>query len=104
MNPSEYLYVANSPIHGKGVFAKFTIEKNTGLFLVADLNRYKKRKGWITKLGKLVNHQLDGNCFLRKVGSLYILFSNRTINPNEELTSNYTVLPKPFKNTVNGYK
>ena len=99
-----YVYIKNSDIHGNGIFTAKNIPLNTKLFLVADLERYFDGLTWITKSGRLVNHQKNGNCSLKKEGSCFFLYSNRNINVNEELTSDYTILPKPFKNTVEGYK
>ena len=98
------LYIGNSSIHGKGVFTKDRIEENCFIFEVADLEKYKSGKAWISRRGRYVNHQKEGNCKLVKEGDIFSMYSNRVILQNEELTSDYTVLPFPFSNNVNGYK
>jgi SET domain-containing protein len=99
-----YVYIDDSDIHGKGIFTVKDIPVDTKLFLVADLERYYDGLQWITKSGRLVNHQKNGNCILKKEGSCFFIYSCRNIKADEELTSDYTLLPKPFKNTVTGYK
>lgn len=103
-NANSYLFIDNSKIHGRGLFTNIDIPINTRLFLVGDLMRYYQDLTWITDLGRLVNHQKNGNCILLREGNFFILYSCRNIKANEELTSDYTTLPKPFKNTVDGYK
>lgn len=101
---NDKLYIGKSPIHGNGIFTYKFIPKDTQLFLVADLQRYHEGGKWISQLGRLINHQKDGNTFLKKHGNLFVLYSNRDIYVGEELTSDYSVLPKPFKSDVTGYK
>jgi len=98
------LYIGNSSIHGKGVFTKDRIEENCFIFEVADLEKYKSGKAWISRRGRLVNHQKEGNCKVIREGDIFNLYSSKNILPNEELTSDYTVLPLPFNSNVNGYK
>jgi hypothetical protein len=98
------IYIAYSQIHGKGVFTANKIESDTSIFLVADLNRHKKNLDWITFFGRFVNHKKNGNCVLKKEGEKYYLYSKKDIEPNEELTSDYSVLEYPFKSDIIGYK
>lgn len=98
------IYIAYSQIHGKGVFTANKIEKETCIFLVGDMSRHEKKLDWITFLGRFVNHQKNGNCILKKEDNQYYLYAERDIMPNEELTSDYSVLEYPFKNDITGYK
>lgn len=98
------LYINKSKIHGNGLFTKNKIKKDTEILLVGDLERYYSGVTWITKLGRLINHQKNGNTYINKKGILFFLYANRDIMPNEELTSDYTVLSKPFINEIKGYK
>lgn len=98
------LYFKESNIHGQGLFTDNQIPKDTKITLIGDLERYFSGVVWITKVGRAVNHQKIGNCYIKEEGNLYFLYSSRDILPNEELTSDYSVLPKPFINNVSGYK
>ena len=98
------IYIAYSQIHGKGVFTANGVEKDSRIFLVADLIRHKSKLDWITFLGRFVNHQKNGNCVLKREGEKYYLYSIKDIEPNEELTSDYSLLDYPFKNDITGYK
>lgn len=98
------LTVRKSKIHGKGLYTDELIPQGTRIILVGDLKRFKQGKHWITKLGRLVNHSKKGNCYLKREEDSYVLYAGRHINGGEELTSDYSVLPKPFKSDVTGYK
>lgn len=99
------LSVRKSKIHGRGLFTDEFIPQDTRIMLVADLKRFHQKKNWITKLGRLVNHSRNGNCILkRKEDGTYVMYAKRNIDAGEELTSDYSMLPKPFKSDVTGYK
>lgn len=98
------LRVRQSKIHGRGLFTDEFIPQDKRITLVADLNRYHQGKNWITKLGRLVNHKKNGNCILKRHENSYVMYAKRNIDAGEELTSDYSILSKPFKNDVTGYK
>lgn len=98
------LSVRKSRIHGKGLFTDELIPKDTRIILVGDLNRFRQGKKWITNLGRMVNHNRKGNCVLKREEDAYVLYAGRNINGGEELTSDYSILKKPFKSDVTGYK
>lgn len=100
------LRVRPSKIHGRGLFTDEYIPQDRRIILVADLKRHRAGKSWITKLGRLVNHKKNGNCILKRNidDDTYVMYAKRDINAGEELTSDYSVLPKPFKSDVRGYK
>ena len=96
--------IGKSAIHGNGIFTMTHLKKGEEIFVVTDMSVYKAGGDYITEQGKMVNHQLKGNCDIVLIGSLYILCANRNIEIGEELTSNYTVAPSIYKRTVEGYK
>lgn len=99
------LTVRKSKIHGRGLFTDEFIPENTRITLVADLKRHNAGKNWITKLGRLVNHKKNGNCVLKRTeDGNYVMYAKRNIDAGEELTSDYSILPKPFKSDVTGYR
>ena len=97
-------YKDNSKIHGFGLFTNDYIKKGVKIIEVADLKRFYQNLDWITAKGKLVNHSKNGNCSVNLVMDKYYLVSICDIEPNEELTSDYSVLEYPFKNDIQGYK
>ncbi len=97
------LYIAHSQIHGDGLFTESVIPANTLLFMVADLKRHHQKKEWISKNGKLVNHQKRSNTYLERHGNQVFLYSSRDIEIGEEITSDYSKLPPPFINNVKGF-
>ncbi len=98
------IFITKSPIHGEGVFTNAPIMAGTRLFKVADLSRRNRFPTWITRIGSKVNHQERGNCFLKKSGDVFYAFASRYIAPFEEITSDYTKVPKPFKTDTTGFK
>jgi len=98
------LSIRKSKIHGRGLFTDELIPQGTRIILVGDLNRFRQGKAWITKLGKMVNHNRKGNCILKREEDSYVLYAGRHINGGEELTSDYSILKKPFKSDVTGYR
>ena len=96
-------YIAESQIHGLGIFTSVGITKGTQLF-VAAYNDFVKGKFRITNYGKMVNHQKNGNCELKKLNDSYILVAIKDIKSNEELISDYSKLEYPFKSNVSDYK
>lgn len=97
------LYVKNSEIHGKGLFTESVIQKNTCILIVADLKRHHYGQEWLTKEATLINHQKNCNTYLKRHGDKVYLYSSREIEIDEELTSDYSVLPPPFKNNTEGF-
>jgi SET domain-containing protein len=97
-------YKQKSEIHGIGLFTYEKIKEGDVIMEVADLNRFYKNMEFITNKGKLVNHKKDCNCYINLVIDKYYLLANRDIEPNEELTADYSVLEYPFKSDVTGYK
>ena len=86
-------YIDKSNIHGKGVFAKENIPKNTHLGILVKFKFYLPFKQGL--LGKYLNHSHIENCRFQylKNKNIYMLVSNKTINKNEELTINYNKTP-----------
>jgi SET domain-containing protein len=99
------IYKDKSKIHGIGLFTDTEIKKGDFILLVADIKRLNSSREFITIRGKLINHKTDCNCFIRLVADdKYHLFAIRDIEPNEELTTDYSLLKYPFKSDVTGYK
>ena len=87
-------YVSDSPIHGKGLFAKNRIPKNKliGEYLGIPTKRNGKYVLWIGDLALLVknelkyaNHSFKPNCKLIET----VLYSTKNINKDDELTLHY---------------
>ncbi len=98
------VYIAKSEIHGNGIFAQASFKKGDEIFVVTDMRVYNAGGDYITQMGRMVNHQLKGNCSIVLTGNFYVLCANRDIKVGEELTSNYTVAPSIYKRTIDGYK
>ena len=98
------LIVKESQIQGKGLFTSEPIKKGAKITIVADmLYHCPTRDNWITHNGRMVNHQKECNTELIFNGRYYWLHATKDIEPDEELTSDYTKLKYPFCNKVNGY-
>lgn len=99
-------FIQNSDIHGKGIFTTKKLNKGEKLFLVGDTEKYYfgSDDSWITKQGRMVNHQKNANCILILQKKCFYLYSIREIGINEELTCDYSEIPSPpFKNNIDGY-
>lgn len=109
----EYLYVADSPIHGKGLFAAKNIPADAALFITGYLKpllyagKYPMTNAWIlmkvTDLCKLVNHSPNANTAMVQDGNVIWLFSLREIKAGEELTADYERLPHYYNRDVTGF-
>lgn len=93
--PTDLVYVDDSPIHGKGMFAARKIKKNITLGPL--LGRTTKKDGtyvlWLSKKKGLritndyrfINHSSTPNCELTGTDVVTI----KKIRPDEELTHDY---------------
>jgi SET domain-containing protein len=83
--------IRDSEIHGKGLFAKFIINKgkNLGMTHVYDSEAEDNRIR--TPLGGFINHSEEPNCELIKIGKYYYLITSKDIMPDEEITLEYTL-------------
>ncbi len=107
-------FIQNSDIHGKGIFTTKKLKPMEKLFLVGDVTKYVQETAelglaiadaWITRQGRMVNHQKNANCILILKKNCFYLYSKKEIGINEELTCDYSEIPSPpFKNTIEGYK
>lgn len=86
-------YIDKSNIHGKGVFAKENISRNTQVGVLAKFYFLIPVKEGV--LGKYINHSNNENCRFQyiKNKNMYMLVSNKKIDKNEELTINYNKTP-----------
>lgn len=90
------LYIDDSPIHGKGLFAKTQLPANQYIAVVGNqdqLNQYAQH----------INHSKEGNSTAKIFGDNIYLYSLKDINPKEEITSNYTELPSMFNKDIEGF-
>jgi hypothetical protein len=103
------LYVASSPIHGMGVFARrelvtgetILIRDERPVTLLAPLldGEQEHHCDWLeggrqVYLGfpeRHVNHSCDANAFMRRVEGEGHLIALRPIAPGEEITDNYSI-------------
>ena len=84
--------VDNSPIAGKGIFAKKDIQKNSniGLAIIKKKNTGTPDEDYKRKsLGKYVNHSEKPNLKIKRVGNKIYYITKRNISKDEELTVNY---------------
>lgn len=100
---SHQLYIDNSKIHGKGLFTKIDIPKNTKIILAADFNE-TNTDNIVTYLGSYINHINDANCNVKMENNLAYLMANQDISKNTELTVNYKTLPNIFDKNIDGFK
>ncbi len=92
---AKHVFVAKSPIHGKGLFAAADIEEDTSLgrlhgMPTEDEGTYvlwlSKKVGLeLTNEFRFINHSSDPNCALTGVDVVAL----RDIKKNEELTHDY---------------
>lgn len=86
------VYIDESDIHGKGVFAGELIVKHSNIGIL-----YKdviapitgKRLPGVTKLSTFVNHSYGPNAKVAKLGRLFYLKALERIEIDEEITINY---------------
>ena len=97
-------YKQKSEIHGIGLFTDAEIKKGDSIIEVADLKIFYQDVDFITSKGKLVNHKKDCNCSMTLIIDKYYLIAIIDIEPNEELTINYSLLQYPFNSDVKGFK
>ena len=87
---NKYIYIKNSKIEGKGIFALNDIPKGTEIIIFLD---HIKGIHFIYDDSMFINHSKDSNVFLKKKNNskrnYSILISNRLIHKNEELLINY---------------
>jgi hypothetical protein len=84
--------IDDSDIHGKGVIATKEIEPgeriNVALFK-------GKEKGYhTTRFGAHINHSSKPNARTKKEEDQYVTYSEKKINPDDEITVDYTVNPE----------
>ena len=104
-------YKQKSEIHGIGLFTDAEIKKGDYIIEVADLKRFYQDAfispslvDFISSKGKLVNHKKDCNCSMSLIIDKYYLIAIIDIEPNEELTIDYSLLQYPFNSDVKGFK
>ena len=87
-------YINKSNIHGKGVFAKENIPKNTHLGILVKFKLWVPFKQGL--LGKYLNHSNIENCRFQylKNKNMYMLVSNKTINNTIEINDKTFKIPK----------
>lgn len=88
-------YIAQSKIHGFGIFAKSNINFNNyiGETHWVDKDNYTKDGFIRTPLGGFINHSRNPNCHLVKshTEKFYVLWAKRDIKFGEELTIDYSI-------------
>ena len=85
----EFLTIYNSSIHGLGLFATQTIEKDT-IIGITHLKDSRFEDGYIrTPLGGFFNHSDDPNCECYEDGEFLKLKTTKTILSDEEITVKY---------------
>jgi len=89
-NTSVVLHIRPSQIHGLGVFSGEVIPKGTDLGIA----QIKKDSDYeITQLGKYHNHSNEPSCINVLNGNNRHLVAARNLEPNEEITIDYTLQP-----------
>ena len=89
-NLNSQFYIDKSNIHGVGLFTtKKYFKNNYVLNIIKNGEIYN-----ISKLGRKVNHSYLPNCYLYKdVYDNYDLYALKYIQPNEEITADYSKNP-----------
>jgi hypothetical protein len=104
----ELFEIKNSPIQGKGVFAKDNIAK--GKIIVNDLFPHRPEgitmsrsmgaklfNQSICHVGKFFNHcSMSANCDVIEVNGVHKMIATRNIKKGEEITANYNIINKKF--------
>tara|TARA_E500000318_G_scaffold111448_1_gene130067 strand:- start:151 stop:453 length:303 start_codon:yes stop_codon:yes gene_type:complete len=87
------LTVQKSKIDGLGLFAVDIIVKDTNLGIShVEYSNEIFEQGYIrTPLGAFINHSDNPNCIIKDTGSMKYLKTIKDIDPNEELTTKYTL-------------
>lgn len=80
--------IDNSNIHGKGVIA--TKKINPGEYINIALKKVHDNYHDTTEFGAHLNHSYKPNARTRFVGDLYRTYATSDINPDDEITVDYT--------------
>lgn len=96
----EMFYIAPSPIHRLGLFAKHDIKAGTPLFKVADVYPVWKQ----TKFGMAYNHSSNANTDMIQDGNEVWQFSVKDIKAGDEITGDYRLALPFFDRNVTGLK
>lgn len=82
--------IKDSGIHGKGVFATKKIKK--GEHINVALYKVKGEDDWhdTTQFGAFLNHSYEPNARTRYEGNLYRTYAVSNIEPDDEITVDYT--------------
>ena len=84
--------MTKSKIHGRGLFSKAPIKKNTYILTaLVDDGRY------VSPTCSSINHSNKPNTYLVKDCSIYNLYSLKDIAIGEEIVANYYNTPKYIK-------
>jgi len=89
-------YIDDYPIHGKGLFTKMQLPANQYISLMGNQDQ-------LNKYAQHINHSKEGNSTAKLFGNNIYLYSLKDINPEEEITSDYTKLPSMFDNNIEGF-
>ena len=79
------IYIADSKIHGKGIFTDSFIIKDEHIGIVCYFDGQWLMYQW----GTFVNHYIPGNTYVIKINTEIHLFALTDIAENTELTSDY---------------
>ncbi len=90
--PDKKYYIADSKIHGKGVFASEDIPKGTTVGLLHIIIKLRFDYDF-TELGKSYNHSDTPNCINELIDGKRYLVTLRDVAKDEELTADYTLQP-----------
>ena len=79
------IYIANSKIHGQGVFAgkNFQAGEKIGV-AVTNIKPFIR-----TKIGEMINHSDKSNSIIKENSGFFILFASKNINKFSEITLDY---------------
>jgi hypothetical protein len=83
--------IRDSEIHGKGLFAKFIIDKGKNLGMTHYQAPELENGLCRTPLGGFINHSDTPNCELIGVGKSKYLITLKDIMPDEEITLKYSL-------------